>query len=182
MKLGMPPHRSRTHRSRCTTEFADSTFESRETRLATGTLGLGTRLTGGFDPEGSDVAESAPDGTWLVLATVLCRRRPDPDTSIEVVKVAGDSAVGRDRIQSAPNLRRVHAESGQQHRRRIWWLESEDLGQHVLGRDLRLPAIGLDRILKRFLCRGRHAEAIFFRDVSEIRLLRHGAQIGSSGA
>ena len=48
--------------------------------------------------------------------------------SLEVVNVAGDSAVGRYRIQSAPNLRCVHAESAQQHRRRIWWLESEDLG------------------------------------------------------
>jgi hypothetical protein len=34
-------------------------------------------------------------------------------SSIEVVNVAGDSVVGRDRIQSAPNLRRVHAESVQ---------------------------------------------------------------------
>ena len=33
--------------------------------------------------------------------------------SLEVVNVAGDSAVGRDRIQSAQNLRRVHAESAQ---------------------------------------------------------------------
>ena len=104
--------------------------------------------------------------------------------SLEVVNVAGDSAVGRDRIQSAPNLRRVHAESAQQHRRRIWWLESEDLGQHLLGRDLELPAVGLDRFLKHFLCRGRHAEAILFRDVSDPRLLRHGAhrQWGSVGA
>src|SRR5215469_4978558 len=36
-----------------------------------------------------------------------------PDDSLEVVNVGGDSAVGRDRIQSAPNLRRVHAESAQ---------------------------------------------------------------------
>ncbi len=40
--------------------------------------------------------------------------------SLEVMNVAGDSAVGRDRIQSAPNLRRFHAKSAQQHRRRIW--------------------------------------------------------------
>jgi hypothetical protein len=98
--------------------------------------------------------------------------------------VAADSAVGRDRIQSAPNLQRVHAESAQQHRRRIWWLESEDLGQHLLGRDLGLPTHGLDRFLKHFLCRGRHAEAIFFHDGSDRRLLRHGAhrQWGSIGA
>src|SRR6185437_12210968 len=96
----------------------------------------------------------------------------------------GDSAVGRDRIQSAPDLRRVHAESAQQHRRRIWWLEGEDLGQHLLGCDLELPAVGPGRFLKHFLCRGRHAEAIFFRDVSDRRLLRHGAhrQWGSVGA
>src|ERR1022692_4294383 len=94
-----------------------------------------------------------------------------------------DSAVGRDRIQSAPNLRRVHAESAQQHRRRIWWLESEDLGQHLLGRDLGLPAIGPDRFLKHSLCRGRHAGAIF-QDGSDRWLLRHGAhrQWGSVGA
>ena len=47
-----------------------------------------------------------------------------------------------------------------------------------------LPAVGLDRFLKHFLCRGRHAEAIFLRDVSDPRLLRHGAhrQWGSVGA
>ncbi len=33
--------------------------------------------------------------------------------SLEVVYVAGESALGRDRIQSALNLRRVHAESAQ---------------------------------------------------------------------
>src|ERR1700681_1706364 len=104
--------------------------------------------------------------------------------SLEVLNIAGDSAVGRDRIQSAPTLRRVHAESAQQHRRRIWWLESEDLGQHLLGRDLGLSAHGLDRFLKHFLCRGRHAGAIFFQDGSDRRLLRHGAhrQWGSVGA
>jgi hypothetical protein len=68
--------------------------------------------------------------------------------------------------------------------RRIWWLEGEDLGQHLLGRNLELPAVGPGRFLKHFLCRGRHAEAIFFRDVSDPRLLRHGAhrQRGSVGA
>jgi hypothetical protein len=40
--------------------------------------------------------------------------------SLEVVNVAGDSTVGLDHIQSASNLRRVHAESAQQYRRRIW--------------------------------------------------------------
>src|SRR5580700_10644214 len=35
--------------------------------------------------------------------------------------------------------------------------------------------LGLVRLLKHFLCRGRHAEAIFFHDVSDPRLLRHGA-------
>ena len=93
--------------------------------------------------------------------------RLDPGTFARVVNIAGDSAVGRDHIQSAPNLRRVHAESAQQHRRRIWWLESEDLGQHLLGRDLEPPTVGLRRFLKHFLCRGRHAEAIFLRDVSK---------------
>src|ERR1700733_7426842 len=111
------------------------------------------------------------------------RNGPVRTPSLEVVNVAGDLAVGRDRIQSAPNLRRVHAESAQQHRRGIWWLESEDLGQHLLGRDIEPPAIGLRRFLKHFLCRGRHAEAIFFRDVPDPRLLRHGAhrQRGSVG-
>jgi hypothetical protein len=32
------------------------------------------RLTGGFRSEGRDVADSPPDGTWLVLATVPRRR------------------------------------------------------------------------------------------------------------
>ena len=118
---------------------------------------------------------------WPVYALIVVRR---PHDSLEVVNVAGDSAVGRGRIQSAPNLRRVHAESAQQHRRRIWWLENEDLGQHLLGRDLEPPTVGLRRFLKHFLCRGRHAEAIFLHDVSERRLLRHGAhrQWGSVGA
>ena len=41
-------------------------------------LRVGSRsLTGGFRSEGRDVADSAPDGTWLVLATVPCGgRRP----------------------------------------------------------------------------------------------------------
>ena len=80
---------------------------------------------------------------------------------------------------------RDHAERAQQHRRRIWWLESEDLGQHLGAGDLELPmTLGLVRFLKHFLCCGRHAEAIFFRDVSDPRLLRHGAhrQRGSVGA
>ena len=81
--------------------------------------------------------------------------------SLEVVNVAGDSAVGGARSQSAPNLQRVQAESAQQHRCRIWWLESEDLGQYLLGRDPGLPAHGLDRFLEHFRCHGRHAEAIF---------------------
>jgi hypothetical protein len=63
-------------------------------------------------------------------------------------------------------------------------LESEDLGQQLLGRDLELPTVGPDRFLKHFLCRGRQAEAIFLRDVSNPRLLRDGAhrQWGSVGA
>ena len=58
------------------------------------------------------------------------------------------------------------------------------MGQHLPGRDLGLPAIGLDRILKNFSLPRRDAEAIFFRDVSDPRLLRHGAhrQFGSVGA
>jgi hypothetical protein len=96
--------------------------------------------------------------------------RPVRTPLLEVVNVVGDSAVGRDRIQSAPNFYRVHAESAQQHRRRIWWLESEDLGQHLLGRDLELPMVGLRRVLKHFLCRGRHPDAIFLRDVSNLQL------------
>ena len=150
-------------------------------------------------PQGATVADSPPRvGRRLREFSPLKERSAEPGArdcslpgngpirtpSLEVVNVAGDSAVGRDRIQSAPDLGRVHAESAQQHRRRIWWLESEDLGQHLMGRDLGLPAVGPDRILKHFLCRGRHAEAIFFRDVSEPRLLRHGAhrQWGSVGA
>ena len=97
------------------------------------------------------------------------------------VNVAGDSAVGRDRIQSAPNLRRVHVESAQQHRRRIWWFESEDLGQHLLSRESELPTVGLDRFLKHFLCRGSHAEAIFLRDVLILGFFGT-ARIGSGGA
>src|SRR5215467_8112305 len=120
---------------------------------------------------------------WASRAATTCTGTP-ASSRVVALNVAGDSAVGRGRIQSAPNLRRVHAESAQQHRRRIWWLESEDLSQHLLGRDLGLPAIGLDRFLKHFLCRGRHAEAIFLHDVSDRRLLRHGAhrQWGSVGA
>src|SRR5277367_7029876 len=113
------------------------------------------------------------------------RNGPIRTPSLEVVNVTGDLAVGRDRIQSAPNLRRVHAESAQQHRRRIWWLESEDLGQHLGAGDLELPmTLGLVRLLQHFLCRRRHAEAIFLRDVSKPRLLRYGAhrQWGSVGA
>src|SRR5581483_907122 len=117
------------------------------------------------------------------------RVRP-PETGVPAsasagsMKVALDSAVGRDRLQSAPDLRRVHGESTEQHRGRIWWLESEDPGQYLLGRDLGLAAIGLDRFLEHFLRRGRHAEAVFVHDVSERRLLRHGArrQRGSVGA
>jgi hypothetical protein len=62
-------------------------------------------------------------------------------------------------------------------------LESEDLGQHLLGRDLEPPTVGLRRFLKHFLCCGRDAEAIFLRDVSQPRLLRHGVhrQWGSVG-
>jgi hypothetical protein len=99
------------------------------------------------------ISESPRVVTWeQVLATVdLAWTGPIRTPSLEVVKVAGDSAVGRDGIQSAPNVRRVHPESAQQHPRRIWRLESEDLGQHLLGRDLELPAIGPDRVLKHFL-------------------------------
>src|SRR5580692_10249006 len=109
---------------------------------------------------------------------------PVKTPSLEVVNAAGDSAAGRDRIQPAPDLRRVHAQSAQQHRCRIWWLESEDLGQHLLARDIEPPAVGLRRVLKHFLGRGRHAEAIFLHDVQERRLLRHGAHLqrGSVGA
>ena len=68
-------------------------------------------------------------------------RQPIRAPSLEVVNVAGDSAAGRDRIQSAPNLRRVHAESAQQRRRRIWWPESEDLGVAGLGKPASLCAV-----------------------------------------
>ncbi len=81
-------------------------------------------------------------------------RTPIRTPSLEVANVAGDSAVGRDRIQSAPNLRRVHAQSTQEHRRRIWWLESKDLGQHLLGRDLEPPAVGLDASSSTFFAAG----------------------------
>jgi hypothetical protein len=43
--------------------------------------------------------------------TYVALNGPIRTPSLEVVNVAGDSAVGRDRIQSAPNLRRVHVES-----------------------------------------------------------------------
>jgi hypothetical protein len=86
--------------------------------------------------------------------------------------------------ETLPRGRAIDAESVQQHRRRIWRLESEDLGQHLLGRDLEPPTVGLRRLLKHFLGRGGHAEAIFSHDVSDRRLLRHGAhrQWGSVGA
>ena len=55
-------------------------------------------------------------------------------------------------------------------------MEREDLGQHLGAGDLELPmTLGLVRILEHFLCCRRHAEAISFRDVSDPRLLRHGA-------
>src|ERR1700733_5869718 len=93
------------------------------------------------------------------------RNGPIRTPSPKVVNVAGDSALGRDRLQPAPSLRRVHAESAQQHRRRIWWLESEDLGQYLLGGAESPPAVGLGPFLNHFFSRGRHAEAIFLHDV-----------------
>jgi hypothetical protein len=94
---------------------------------------------------------------------------------LDDVDVDPDSAVGRESIQSALNLEGVHSESAQQYGRGIWWLESEDLGKYLRARDLGLPARGLDRFLQHFLCCGRHAETVFFHDVSDFWLLRHGA-------
>ena len=143
---------------------------------------LGTRPLTTADSDGRP-GGSIMLGSQAIWSMAHCTSRrmalpwngPIKTPSLEVVNVAGDSAAGRDRIQSAPDLRRVHAQSAQQHRCRIWWLESEDLGQHLLARDIEPSTVGLRRVLKHFLGRGRHAEAIFFRDVSERRLLRHGA-------
>jgi hypothetical protein len=77
-------------------------------------------------PRGATVADSSPRvGRRLREFSPLKERSaelgardcslpgngPIRTPSLEVVNVAGDSAIGRDRIQSAPNLRRVHAES-----------------------------------------------------------------------
>ena len=70
---------------------------------------------------------------------------------------------------------RVHAESAQQRCRGIWRLEREDLGQHLLGRDLQLPTIRLGRSLKHFLGRRGDAQAIFLHEVPDRRLPGHGA-------
>jgi len=111
-----------------------------------------------------------------LTGTQVARTRRSLATS---VLPGGDDLVlaGHDgRVAGSLDLRRVQApQSAQPRRRRIWWRESQDLGQHLLGRDLELPAVGPGRFLKHFLCRGRHAEAILFRDVLERRLLRHGA-------
>jgi hypothetical protein len=42
-----------------------------------------------------------------------------------------------------PRGRAIDAEGVEQHCRRIWWLESEDLGQHLVGRDLEPATVGL---------------------------------------
>ena len=133
---------------------------------------------------GARVCEDRQQVVDTDCSRVPAQERPDPHTFARSRECRWGSALGRARIQSAPNLRRVHAESAQQHRRRIWWLESEDLGQYLLGRDIEPPTVGLRRFLKHFLCRGRDAEAILLRDISDPRLLRHGAhrQWGSVGA
>src|ERR1700722_8230903 len=67
-------------------------------------------------PAGSGRLATAPPGGPLEGPSAHDRclpwNGPVGAPSLEVVNVAGDSAVGRARIQSAPNLRRVHAESG----------------------------------------------------------------------
>ncbi len=62
-------------------------------------------------------------------------------------------------------------------------MERKDLGEHLLGRDLQPAPVGLRCFLQNFLCRGRQAEAILLRDVSNPRLLGYGAhrQWGSVG-
>ena len=67
---------------------------------------------------------------------------------------------------AASNRRRTSDEftpkNIQQHRRRIWWLQSEDLGQNLGAGDLQLPmTLGLVCLLEHFLCRRRHAETVF---------------------
>jgi hypothetical protein len=66
----------------------------------------------------------------------------------------GDPRVGSLRIQSALKLRRVHAEGVQRDRRRICWLEREDLGQHPLGCDLELAGLGFDAPARTFIASG----------------------------
>ena len=106
---------------------------------------------------------------------------PIKTPSLEVVNVAGDSAAGRDRIQSAPNLRRVHAQGAQQHRCRIWWLESEDLGQHLLARDIEPSTVGLRRSSSTFFAAGVMRRRSFFA-MSLIVGFFGTARIGSGGA
>ena len=130
-------------------------------------LGAFAATTIGFD--GSAVQPR----TCPFFSTPVHRAGTPPVTPSVRGRLARDSAVGRDLIQSAPNLRCVHAESAQQHRRGIWWLEGKDRSQHLLGRELELTAVGFGRILQYLLCRGRHAEAIVSHDVSDPRLLRH---------
>jgi hypothetical protein len=92
---------------------------------------------------------------------------------------------GASYAETLQRVRAIDAESIQQHRCRIWWLEGEDLRDYLGSGDLEFPmTLGLVSLLQHFLCCGRHAEAIFFSDVSDSRLLRDGAhrQWGSIAA
>ena len=66
----------------------------------------------------------------------------------------GDSGGRRDRIESAPSLRRVHAQSAQQRLGRIWWLESEDLSQHLRAVTCVLRRMGLTASSSTFFAAG----------------------------
>jgi acyl-CoA thioesterase len=124
--------------------------------------GLWSRIPGHLEPSAATLAifgDFVSGGVSQLLGQATMGRSLDNTIRVAQLEatewvLCGDSAVGRDRIQSAPNLRRVHAESAQQHRRRIWWLESEDLGQHLLGRDLELPTVGLDASSSTFFAAG----------------------------
>jgi len=60
-------------------------------------------------------------------------------------------------------------------------VESEDLGQHLLGRDLGLPAHGLDRFLKHFFAAGVMRKRSFFMTALNVGFFGT-ARIGSGGA
>ena len=74
------------------------------------------------------------------------------------------------------------AESAQQGCRRIWWLEREDLGQHLGAGDLRLPmTLGLYASSSTFFAAGVMRRRSFFA-TSLILGFFGTARIGSGGA